>query len=217
MVDFKPDEIGNYVSGWFTGSLGVTIVKYVAWGLVIACILGFFFLIYLIVIHKYKARIFRVVGSGSDMREFAIGKSRFDMARKTKDGSWKFLISRKTIEPFDSKYIYPGNKIYVYEINDKFLPGKINCGKESFAINPVPYHIRKKAELELQQLEQDFSKINFWEANKIYIYMLIGSTVVIVFAGFVIWLAFKKTDQIVPALEGFGNVVRNFNTVPGQG
>jgi len=175
-----------------------------------------FFGVYVYLQYKYKARIFKVVGTGSDQAHYTIGRHRYDMARVLRDGSWQFLFSRKNIEPFDNRYIYSGNKIYVYDINGKFMPGQINCGKEGFSINPVPYHIKKKIELELQQLEQDFAKMDKWEANKLFVYMLIGGGIVIAFAGFVIWLAFMKTDELVPALSDFTSSLSNVNTIPGK-
>ena len=217
MVDTSPEAISAAFSGFMTGNVGEVIVKVMVWLLIIAAFGIICLGLYLFIIFKYKVKIIRVRGSGSEETKYAVGKITSDWARKTKKGEWQFLLSRKKIAPIESQHIYQGNKVFIYDIDGEYVTGKIQCADGNFAINPIPFSVRRKAELELQQLEQDFSKMDSWEANKIFIYTLMGAAMVIILAGFVLWLAFKKTDSIVPALNTFSAAAKDFNTIPGRG
>lgn len=217
MVDTSPEALSAMFSGFMTGNFGALIVKVMVWLLIIAAVGIVFFGAYLLIVYKYKVKIIRVRGSGSEHTKYTVGKIASDYARKTKHGEWQFLFSRKKIPPITSENIYFGNKVFIYDVDGEYITGKINCDENNFAINPIPFETRRKAELELQQLEQDFAKMDSWEANKIFIYTLIGAGMVIILAGFVLWLAFKKTDAIVPALDSFSGAMKNFNTIPGKG
>lgn len=216
-VDTSPSALNQAFGGFMTGNVGSLLVDILVWTIIIIALLAIFGAVYIFVTYKYKITIFKVYGSVGEKQSYSIGKPKKDFARVAKDGGWKLLFAHKDIEPIESKHIYPGNRVYLYEIDGILEPGKIACGKDNFQIEPVPYSVRKKTELELQQLEQDFAKGGAWEANKIFIYMLIGGAMVLCLAGFVIWLAFKKTDQVVPALQTFSESLKNVNTISGKG
>jgi len=218
MVSADPAQISQAFSGFMMGDIGNLIVDIVVWTMIIGVFAAIFFVVYLFITYKYRITVLAVSGSGSTKQPHTVGKIKSDFARVNKDGSWQFLFNRKAkIEPIESKYIYAGKRVYMYELDGVLNPGKIHCSMDGISIDPVPYAMRKKTELELQQLEIDFAKMDAWEANKIFIYTLIGAGMVIVLAGFVLWLAFKKTDQMVPALQTFSQSLTNFNTIPGKG
>lgn len=214
MGGLTPSTISARLGGLITGNIGGLIVQVVIWSIIISVIGLVFFVGYLIIQYKHKLIIFKTQGDGRG--GITLNKFKIKLAKKTKDNSWKILGQRKTIEPFPDEQRY-GNWCFGYEIDDEITPGIVKVGEQNVLIEPVPYAIRKKTELELQQLEQDFAKMDAWESNKIFIYTLIGIGMVVVLAGFVLWLAFKKTDAIVPALENFGNFAKNVNTIPGKG
>lgn len=205
------------ISGFFTGSmgwLGSTMV-YVGYILLFALIAGGFFGIYFLMQYKRKAIIVKVSGSGVPDFPYSVGKIVSDRIRVLKTGTWIFLFSRRKMEPIDSKHIYPGNKILLFDINGEFVPGKINCNKDALSISPIPYSVRRKAELELQQAAQDYEKQDFWTQNKTLLMGLAAVAICCVFAGFVLWLSFKKTDSVVPALNTLTDAVSNMNNIAG--
>ena len=216
MVDTSPAGISAAFSNAMTGNIGSIIMKTLFWMVIIAAVGIVFTIIYMLITYKYKFIIFKGYGDGTGGR--GVGKPKFDLGREKKDGSWQLLFRRKhNLEPFADNFIYPGNWVAAYEVDGKIVPGKILMEKKDMVIEPVPYSVRKKTELELQQLEQDFAKMDKWEANKIFIYTLIGAGMVIALAGFVLWLSFKKTDQLIPALSNFGDTIKNVGTIPGKG
>ena len=215
MVDTSLEGLSTSFGNMMTGSAGALIVKIVIWCVIIAAVCLVFGFVYMLIIYKHKFIIFKGYGDGAGGR--GIGKPKFDLARERKDGSWQLLFRRKyNVEPFPDKFVYPGHWVTAYEVDGTLVPGSITMGKDVMVIEPVPYVERKKIELELKQNALDFAKIDAWEANKIFIYTLIGCGMVVVLAGFVLWMAFKKTDAMIPALENFGNTVKNINTIPGQ-
>ena len=216
MVDTSPEALSEGFSNLFTGNLGPIIVQVIVWLMVIGGICAIMFVFYIIITYKYKFMIVKVYGDGKG--GMGIGKPKFDLAREMKDGSLQFLFRRKVnLEPFKSSEIYPGNWMYVYDIDGKIIPGRLSTNLRGSLIEPVSYADRKKVELELQQNALDFAKVDAWEANKIFIYTLIGAGMVIVLAGFVLWLSFKKTDAMVPAMQGLTDSMKNFNTISGKG
>ena len=214
MVDTSPEALSQLFSGFMVGNVGALLAQIMIWVIAIAVvgIIGFIF--YIFITYKYKLIVFKTQGNG--LGGIALSKFYIDFAKPCKDKSWKLLRKRKNIEPFEDSLRY-GNWVFAYEVNNEIEPGEVVLSKEGMNIQAVPYSVRKKTELELQQLEQDFAKMDSWEANKIFIYTLIGAAMVIVLAGFVLWLSFKKTDQLVPALNTFTEGIKNWNTISGKG
>ena len=214
----SPDEISGIIGGWFTGDIAGGIIQGFIWVLILAIFAAIFFAVYMYIVHKYKITILQVGGSGSKESPYAIGRIKSDYAKENKDGSWQLLFKRKEIEPVDAKYVYSRNKVYLFDINGELVPGEVKLSEDKeFNIKPVPFATKKKVELELQKVAQSFAKQDFWSLNRQFIWLVVGLAIVVVFAGFVIWLAFKKTDQLIPALQNFGEVVKNINTIPGKG
>lgn len=214
MVDTSITGLNSMFSGYMTGNIGTVIVQVMVWLMILAAIGAVFYAVYLVITYKYKIIKVKVQGDGQD--GLSVGKISFEFACKKKDRSWHLLFSRKNIEPIDDKYHY-GNWVICYEIAEELVPGRISLGQGGLRIEPVSYVERKKIELELKQNALDFSKMDSWEANKIFIYTLIGAAMVIVLAGFVLWLAFEKTGSITTSLDGFGQALKGFNTIPGGG
>lgn len=218
IVDTSPDALKAAFSGMMTGNIGATIAQTMVWVMILAAFAAVGYIIFMFITYKYKILIFKGYGDGKG--GVGIGKPKFDLAKENKDGSMSFLFRRKwkQEEPFDSANVYPGNWVFVYEKDQSMIPGRVNVGEEeNLLIEPVPYAVKKKIELELQQLELDFAKEDWWSANKIFVYMMIGAAIIIAFAGFVVWMSFEKADTIVPAMQGLAESMKNFNTIPGKG
>lgn len=78
---------------------------------------------------RYSMTIFPLYGSGKD-GVFSFGRPRGNRFKWNKrKTAWKQmlpLMNKKEIEPFDQEYIYPGNKLYAFEINNQLIPGRVN-------------------------------------------------------------------------------------------
>ena len=207
-----PGSISSQLSGYMTGPIGQIIVKTVWWCIIGIIALAIIFVLYLFISYRYKIRIFKCLGDGKG--GLWVHKTGFDYARVLKDGRWKLLFRNKKIDPFKDREIY-SKRCFAFELHGHIVPGDVLV--EDMKLQPTDFNLKRKSELELQQLEQDFAKMDGWEANKIFIYTLIGITLVILLAGFVLWLAFKKTDAIVPALDNFGSILRNAGSISGRG
>ena len=208
----SPGEIGDTLGNYLTGDLGQLIVKIVWWAIIVILICAVFFAIYLFISYRYKIRIFKCIGDGKG--GLWVHKTGSDYARVCKDGQWKLLFRNKKIDPFKDREVY-NKRCFGFELHGHIVPGDVLV--EDMKITPVDFNLKRKSELELQQLEQDFAKMDGWEANKIFIFTLIGITLVILLAGFVLWLAFKKTDAIIPALDTFTNSLRTYGSISGKG
>ena len=214
MVDTSPEALGNLFSGFMTGNIGELLVKTMIWMIIIFAIGVVFFIIYMFITYKYKLIIFRTQGDGKG--GITLSKFFIDFARDCKDKSWKLLRKRKNIEPFPDSLRY-GKWCFAYQVDNEIEPGTVKLSKEGMSIEAIPYSVRKKTELELQQLEQDFAKMDAWTTNKIFIGYVVAVVAVVVLAGFVLWLSFKKTDQLIPAMDSFGNAIKSINTISGKG
>jgi len=126
---------------------------------------------------KIKMTYWPIFGNGRD--SYTIDKpkkTRFKM-NKTRT-AWQLFGKKRTIEPFDAKFIYPGNNVYAFKYGDNYLPVRMNFGnledKDAVSdIEPVPYYVKNWQLQELKQNEIEFSKKDFWSQNKTLIVTMV--------------------------------------------
>lgn len=172
---------------------------------------------------RIKATVIPMYGSGKD-GIFSFGKPKKNRIMWTNHRTaWKSLLplfNKKEREPFDTEYIYPGNQIYIYELNDEWVPGRINVNrteKEIRAeINPVPYFVRNWQSLQYRKHEIEFAKQNFWTENKQLLVTLAVIACVCILCGATVYFTYEfaggakeSMDVLSSAIKGIGNIAGN--------
>lgn len=183
-------------------------------------ILAVFTAILYVMKFRIKATVIPMFGSGKD-GIFTFGKTKWNRAKWVNDKTaWKSLLplfNKKEREPFDSEFIYPGNRIYIYELNDEWVPGRINVNKTEdeirAEINPVPYYVRNWQSLQYRKHELEFAKQDFWTENKQLLVTLSVVAFCCILCGAVIYFTFQfaggakeSMDFLSTAIQGVGNI-----------
>lgn len=192
------DAIGSMFSG--LGGWGAEILRWTGYTLISCFILGIGYAVYLFIQYKYKI----------DLRQVSGGKilpmkwERARVIRKKGIVKWKLLRSRKEIKPVPYKYIYPKRRIHLLRISETiFVPMEEQIGvetdKEKIILKPIDEDIDYWYQLQQQQIAQDYTPEG--AAQKQMMVMFGGILLVLIFAGFVVWLAFTKTDALVTAID----------------
>lgn len=98
-------------------------------GLVSLLMIGVIVAFYFYLMYNIKVDVFPLYGSGRD-GVFSIARRRGNRCAWNKARTaWKPLFplfNRKEIEPFDQEYIYPGNRVYAFDLNGVWVPGRCN-------------------------------------------------------------------------------------------
>ena len=183
-------------------------------------ILGAFWTVLYMSKFTIKATVIPMYGSGKD-GTFSFGKPKKNRIKWTNHRTaWQSmfpLLNKTEREPFDTEYIYPGNQIYVYELNDTWVPGRININqteKEIRAeINPVPYYVRNWQSLTYRKHEIEFAKLDFWSENRSFFITLGVVAFCCILCGAVIYFTFEfaggaksSIDMLARAIDGVSNI-----------
>jgi len=123
--------VGNV--DWFNLTGIGQIMYYAGIGFLAIIILVVFAILLYVMQFRIKALVIPMYGSGKD-GIFSFGKPRKNRVKwinhKT---AWKSLFpigNKIEREPFSSEYMYPGNNIYVYELENEWAPGRQNVNVE---------------------------------------------------------------------------------------
>ena len=206
----------------FVGTLA-TIIYWLGYGLLAALIIFIFSIGFYWFSYPIKASVFPMYGSGKD-GVFSIGKRKYNRIRwnKTRTSWIRMFPVFKTVEvePFDSEYIYPGKQVYAFELNDLWVPGRLNItqGEDEIRteINPVPYSLRAWLTLDQKINEIDFAENNWWEQNKGFVYMLIAVALCCALCGGTVYLTYKFAAGGTGAMNNLADAIRNVATIQGK-
>lgn len=179
------------------------------------------FLFYLYLQYKYAVTVFKRGGSGKEGSHTVRKISSWERARPIKDKAgmithWKLLLANKKIPPVDLNFVYPGNKVFLYEVAiGNFIPVPLNCDESGASFNPIPQHIRQWQNLEFQQATQDYQVKNSWELYAPY--MMVGATALFccILVAVTFYFAFGEVSTMLPALKDVAIGLNNVNVIPG--
>jgi hypothetical protein len=194
-------------------------------GVVIASgfILGVLYAIYYASSFRIKATIFPLYGSGTD-GVFSVGQPKGNKIKWiNKHTAWKALwplFNRVEREPFDSEYIYPGNRVYVFSLNNEWSPGRININqtedKIRAEVNPVPFVVRNWQSLTHKKNAMECAQHNWWEDNKYFLMGVIAVAICCALCGVTIYFTYKFSTGGVQAATNLANALQSFGTIPGR-
>jgi len=109
-----------------------SIMYWVGYLILIVFMLAILGAVFYYVSFPIKANIFQIYGSGTD-GTFAFSKRKTNRVKwNAKKTAWQPmfpLFNHRQIQPFDTEYLYPGKQIYVFELNNEWMPGRINVAK----------------------------------------------------------------------------------------
>jgi len=194
--------------------LGITLLSFL--------MLGLMWFAWRMSTFKIKLTIFPLYGSSKD-GIFAIGKPKFNKIKWTKNRmAWitmKPFMNHKEREPFDAEYIYPGNQVYAFELNDEFIPGRINVGLEEdeirAGITPVPIYIRNWQSFTHKKHAEEFAKLSFWNENRTLLTALAVSVACLVVVGVTVYLTYKFNAGVITSNNGLIEAIKNFDVIKG--
>lgn len=218
MVDYIP---GMSNVDWFS-SLG-TIMYYAGIFFLAIIIIAIFAAFIYITKFKIKATVIPLYGSGKD-GIFSIGKPKKNRVKwvnhRTAWQSMLPLFNKKEREPFDTKHVYAGNQIWVFELNDEWVPGSINIPQTEESIkaeiNPVPYYVRNWQSLTYRKHELEFAKLDFWSENKQLLITLGVIAFCCILTGAVIYFTFEFAGGAKESIDVLSRAIENIGTIGGN-
>lgn len=195
-------------------------VKYIIYGVGISIAL---WTAYLYMTYNIKADEFRTFGSGKD-GVYSVAKRRKNRIKWVNNRTgWKTLFplfNKNEIEPFSQEYVYPGNQVYAFIVDNVWVPGRININKNEdklkAEISPVPYYVRRWQSLQHKKNAQEYAEHNSWEDNK---HMIITISVIIlclILCGATVYFTYKFG---IPKgeINNLANALKSMVEVPSVG
>jgi len=218
--------MGAMIPGLETIDFSIYISQIMNWvGIIFisAFCIGTLYFLYHILSFKLNATVFPLYGSGKD-GVFSFGKSKRNKIKWiNKKTAWRSLwplFNRVDREPFDSEYIYPGNRVYVFELGDEWSPGRININlseeKLRAEINPVPFVVRNWQSLTHKKNAAEFAKHSFWEDNKYFIMGVVAVLICCVLCGVTIYFTYKFATGGVQQSAALTNAIKNIGNIAGK-
>ena len=197
-----------YYLGWTIGGLAIVAVMVAAY---------FWFT------YSISATVFELYGSGKD-GAFAFSKPKMNKFKWIRNRSaWKPLfplMNKDEVEPFDAEYIYPGNKVFAFKLNNEYFPGRVNINLSEDEIraevNPVPYYIRNWQSLQHKKNAVEFSEHNFWEDNKYFFMVVLTAVVCLTGVCVTIWLTYKYAGAGRADIQSLTNALKGVVEIPGR-
>lgn len=197
------------------------VMYWIGYVLLIAVIIGIFYAFYYLMSFRIKAEVIPLFG-GATPESVSVGKPKVNRVKWVKHKTaWKPLwplINKKEIEPFEERHIYPGNKIYVFEKGDIWLPGELHIDSETIGIKPVPHYIRNWQSLQHKKNAIEFAQHTFWEDNKYFIMGVVTVAICCVAALATVWLTYKFAGVGTSQISGLTQALKDFGgTISGVG
>ena len=181
MVDIN--EIGASFAQGFTGIMPQLFkyLGYLVWGVII---IGGMWGLYVLSQYKYKY-MYAVPGPDGIRR---LKKDRIKAVKHKGADKWQLLWGKDKIEPFDSKYIYPGNIVFGYRIEkDCHMPAVWNSNKEGIDI--IPRDVKFWQSTEIQQAALEYQDLR---SRMLPIITTLGTVIFcLILVGLTVWMTYK--------------------------
>ena len=181
MVDIS--ELGTSFAESFTGIIPQLFkyLGYIVWGIII---IGGMYGLYILMQYKYKY-MYAEAGPGGIRK---LKKDRIKAVKHKGANKWQLLWAKDKIEPFDSKYIYPGNVVFGYRVEkDCHTPVKWNeLTKE---IDIIPRDVKFWQSTEIQQAALEYQDLR---SRMLPILTTLGTVIFcLILVGVTVWMTYK--------------------------
>ena len=219
MVDVS-EAVGTMVASQNFGS----IIYWLGYGLLTVVLLGVFFMIYYLTSFNIKAQIWPIYGSAKD-GIFSVQQPKFNRVKWIKkETAWRPMkpyFNRKEIEPFDAEYIYPGKRVYAFELNNEWIPGRVNINttedKMRAEINPVPYFVRNWQGIQYKQNAMEYANPGWWDENKNLVLGVITVAICMTAMCIAIYLTYQYLAPGRADIQSFTAALQTATTAPNIG
>ena len=182
MVDVN--QIGASFAQGFTGIIP-QIMRYLGWLLWGIIILGGMYAAYVLVQYKFKY-MYAEAGPGG-IRRFK--KDRIRLIKHKGADKWQLLWAKDKIEPFDAKYIYPGNLIFGYKVEKNCHTPALWNNREAGEIDIIPRDVKFWQSTEIQQAALEYQDLR---AKLLPILTTLGTIIFcLILVGVTIWMTYK--------------------------
>ena len=216
-----PKSMGAAVSAGFMNMLP-QLMKWGGYLIVAGTLIFAFVILYYFLQINIKVDVFPLYGSGKDGIFSIAGRKRNRIRWIKNRTAWKPmwpLFNKNEIEPFDSEYIYPGNQVYAFDFNGRWIPGRVNINKTEDEIrgeiNPVPYSVRKWEALMYKQHSIEYAEHDFWTDNKILIIGLMFSVAMMIAACVMVWWTYQLAGGGRADIQSLTSVLKDINVIKG--
>lgn len=230
-----PGQIGSTISNTIDVNWLSAVGQIFIWTgrlLVAGVILAVFYILYLIVMNKYKIEYEDLRGTDLKIKDGKIvsekgktynirSRTRKEMARaiKGKDGviKWKLFWARRTIPPVDYQYITEKNRVsMIRTADDTFIPA---IKQKTFTVGnhvlenflPIEADIKLWQQTEAQKIAMENRPDGYM--NKVLGFYLLAIILLLVFAGFVIWFSLHNVQVTVDKIDFLGEAINGLKTV----
>lgn len=217
-------EIGATIAQMVGSNAFGSVLYWVGYALLGIFILLAFGVAYYLLSFNYKVTVYPIYGSGKD-GIFSVQRPKTNRVKWIrKQTAWAKLwplFNRKEIEPFDAEFIYPGKRILAFELNNEWIPGRVNIneseGQLRAEINPVPYFVRNWQGLQYQKNAAEYANPGFWEENKQFILAIATVLICCVTMLVAIYFTYKYLAPGRADLAAFTSALKSAGTVPALG
>jgi len=196
------------------------IIYWLGMGLLTVFVLGGMWFVYRMFTFNIKVTIYPLYGSG-DGDKFFVGKPKYNRVRWINNHTaWlamKPLLNKKEREPFEPMYVYPGNQVIAYEIDNEWIPAKheIDVEHAELSLKQVPHSMRNWQSQVHKRNAEKYAKIDFWSENK-YLFITLGCIIACcVICGVTVYLTYKFAAGGTNAINGLSDAIRNMNVIQG--
>ena len=181
MVDIS--QIGASFAEGFTGIIPqlMKYLGYLVWGIII---IGGLYGLYVLMQYKYKY-MYAEAGPGGIRR---LKKDRIKAIKHKGADKWQLLWAKDKIEPFDSKYIYPGNIVFGYRVEKNcHTPAKWN--ESTSEIDIIPRDVKFWQSTEIQQAALEYQDLR---SRMLPILTTLGTVIFcLILVGITVWMTYK--------------------------
>lgn len=180
--------------------------------LIFFVVVGGWFIFYLS--HPYKLTYWEVIGSGDQKRPYTVDRpknNRFKVGRKGWKAMYPILGKNNYFQAFDEKFIYPGKNVYAVKVKDEYFPVAIEISKTTDVIasfNLIPQYLRNYQSQKIREIDQEFSKDNFWDTNKYIIIAVVTVLACLATAIVTIWLSYRIASPQTAQLARLADVLQ---------
>jgi hypothetical protein len=199
-------------------------IYWLGYGLLGLFLIFLMFVTYYFISFNYKVTVYPLYGSSKD-GIFSVQQPKKNKVKWVKHNTaWRKmwpLFNSKDIEPFDAEYIYPGKRIIAFELNNEWVPGRINISKDEQTIrsevSPVPYFTRNWQCLQYKANAQEYANPGWWDENKHFIMGIITVAICIVGMLVAIYFTYRYLAPGRADIQAFTSALQSVNTLPAIG